>query len=159
MTRIHNEGHLPYQRGVAQAGTNCVHSALEGTERGTGIRRQLPVVVTHDAEHDTWRDLAPDRPFEMKLVAALVVGRGILEIECNSCRAIELELSGLVGPGNRHAGIDTRAVEPEDRGEARLVTERGSNGRQIGRMGELAVLPSQLGPGSDVGQPAAVDLS
>ena len=53
----------------------------------------------------------------MKLVAALVVGLVVLEVERKSQRAVELELAGLVRPCECPPRVDPRAVEADDRKE------------------------------------------
>ena len=56
----------------------------------------MAIVVADNAEHEPGRPFAPDRPLGMKLVAALVVGLGILEVERHTDSPVKLQLVRFV---------------------------------------------------------------
>jgi hypothetical protein len=94
----------------------------------------------------------------MKLVAAVVIVRGIHEIEGKTRRAIDLQLRLLVRPRERPAGVDPRAMEAGDRGESTLPEAGWSDGLQIDEMSEFADLPTELNPGDNVSQSPSRNL-
>jgi hypothetical protein len=64
---------------IGQTWANAIVSADERCERraGAAVTGELPIVVARDADRKLLTELLADCPFEMRLDAREVVGRGI----------------------------------------------------------------------------------
>src|SRR5262249_28015395 len=138
--------------GVGQTGPNGVDAPLEWPENVAGPRvtRELPIVVPNHTNHNSRSKFESRSPLEMKFVAALVVGRRILDVEGDPCSSIQLQFFCAVGPRKSPARIDPWPIETGNGREAALPVSRRGDSLHVDEMRESSVLPSKLKPRHDV---------
>src|SRR5262249_13840256 len=95
----------------------------------------------------------------MKFIAALIVGRRVLNVEGEPHSSIKLEHFLAVRPGEGPARINSRSIVTGDRREALLPMACRSHSLHVDEMREVAVLPSKLKSRHDVAYAPAINCS
>jgi len=95
---------------VAETGSDRIDAALERADlvTGAGVAGNLPIVIADDADHEPIRALKAHRPLPVKIVTAPVIGRDVLEVEGEACRAAHLHLGLLIRRSATHSASRER---------------------------------------------------